>query len=84
MLMIISFKNEYSDFKWYRPQAVSVRGNDDVFVTDLHRLIRIPADQLKDHSDNVVVVTGSKGKFVVVLHVIEKVLCNHYNNNLFK
>ena len=61
MLMIISFKTEYLDFKWYRPQAVSVRGNDDVFVTDLHRLIRIPSDQLKDHSDNVVVVTGSKG-----------------------
>jgi hypothetical protein len=50
------------DFKWYRPQAVSVDAQDNVFVTDLHRLIRIPVDQLKEHTDsNVKIITGSKG-----------------------
>jgi len=49
-----------ADFKWYRPQAVSIDANENVFITDLHRLVRIPADKLVEHTDAVNVITGSK------------------------
>jgi hypothetical protein len=54
--------------KWYRPQAVSIDKDENVFVTDLHRLIRIPKDQLNDQSSGVVVITGSKGMFPFLLN----------------
>ena len=51
----------FPDFKWYRPLAVSMDDNDDAYITDNHRLIRIPVDNLKEHADVVTVITGSKG-----------------------
>jgi len=49
-----------SDFKWYSPQAVSIDAHDNVFVTDMNRLIRIPANQLTEHSTGIIVIAGSK------------------------
>jgi hypothetical protein len=62
-----------SDFKWYRPQAVSISISDDVYVVDLNRLIRIPVNQIKEQADIVAVITGSKGKTT-------RQMCNNFSS----